>query len=85
MQGPGEVLPEGVAEPVSLPGAVPDELLVGAGEDAHGGGLVAVAGDLAVVVAVGADEVCQQPGVAGVGLGAPRRGGGHGSAPPSAG
>ena len=54
-----------------MPGAVPDQLLVGAGEDAHGGGLVAVAGDLAVVVAVGADEVGEQPGVAGVGLGAP--------------
>ena len=45
-----------------------DRLLVGAGEDAHGAGLVAVAGDLAVVVAVGADEVGEQPGVAGVGL-----------------
>ena len=51
-----------------LADAVPDELLVGAGEDAHGAGLVAVAGDLAVVVAVGAYEVGEQPGVAGVGL-----------------
>ena len=63
-----KVLPERVTQPVGLADAVPDELLVGAGEDAHGAGLVAVAGDLAVVVAVGADEVGEQPGVAGVGL-----------------
>ena len=30
-----EVLPERVAEPVGLTGAVPDELLVGAGTQAH--------------------------------------------------
>ena len=65
-----KVLPERVAQPVGLADAVPDQLLVGAGEDAHRAGLVAVAGDRPVVVAVGADEVGEQPGVAGVGLGA---------------
>ena len=71
LQGAREVLPERVAQPVGLPGPVPDELLVGAGENAHCARFVAVAGDLAVVVPVGADEVGEQPGVAGVGLGAP--------------
>ena len=65
-----KVLPERVAQPVDLADAVPDQLLVGAGEDAHSAGFVAVAGDLPVVVPVGADEVGEQPGVAGVGLGA---------------
>ena len=65
---PGKYSLRRVTQPVGLADAVPDELLVGAGEDAHGAGLVAVAGDLAVVVAVGAHQVGEQPGVAGVGL-----------------
>ena len=65
-----EVLPERVAQPVGLAVAVPDELLVGAGEDAHRARFVAVACDRPVVVAVGAHEVGEQLGVAGAGLGA---------------
>ena len=69
-EGGREVLPEGVAEPVGLAIAVPDQLLVGAGEYPHLGGFVTVAGDRPVVVAVGADQIGEDLGVAGVGLGA---------------
>ena len=70
LQGRREVLSEPVAEPAGLPGPVPDELLVGAREDAYSRSLVAVAGDLAVVVTVCAYQVGEDLRVAGVGLGA---------------
>ena len=59
-----EVLAQRAAQPVGLADAVPDQLLVRPGEDAHRARVVAVAGDRAVVVAVGADEVGEQLGVA---------------------
>ena len=65
LQGAGEVLPERITEPVRLAGAVPDELLVGAGEDAHGGSCGAVAGDLPVVVPIGCRHTFSRQHMAG--------------------
>jgi hypothetical protein len=47
----------------------PDQILVGTGQHLDRLGQRAVAGDLAVVVAVGADQVGQHLGVAAVRLG----------------
>ena len=63
-----KVLQQRVPEAVALARAVPDELLLGAGAHLHGGGGRAVACDLAVVVAVGADEVGEHARIAAVGL-----------------
>ena len=51
-----EVLQQRAAQPVALAGAIPGELLLGAGTHLHGGGEGAVARDRPVVAAVGADE-----------------------------
>ena len=66
LQGRREILSEPVAEPLGLSCAVPNRLLVGACEEAHSRSLVAVVGDLAVVVAVGARQVGEQLGAADV-------------------
>ena len=63
-----EVLQQRAAQPVALAGAVPDQLLLGAGTHLHGGGEGAVARDRPVVVAVGADEVREHARIAPVRL-----------------
>jgi hypothetical protein len=62
--------PQQAAELVDLPSAGPDQALVGAGQDLDRLGQLAVAGDGAVVVPVGPDQVGQDLGVPGIGLGA---------------
>ena len=66
MQSRGEELPQRAAEPQQLPGPVPDQTLVGAGDQLHRFGLGAVAGDRAVMVAVEPDDLGQHMRVAGV-------------------
>lgn len=62
-------LAQGAAQRVDVPLPRPDQVLVGAGQDLDRLGERAVAGDLAVVVAIGADQIGQHLGVASVGLG----------------
>jgi hypothetical protein len=62
--------PQQAAELVDLPSAGPDQALVGAGQDLDRLGQLAVAGDGAVVVPVGPDQVGQDLGVPGIGPGA---------------
>jgi hypothetical protein len=69
-QGARVVLAQRTAQGVGVPRAGPDQVLVGAGEDFDRFGVGAVAGDGAVVVLVGAYQICQQLGVAGIGFGA---------------
>ena len=63
-----EVLQQRAAQSVALAGAIPDQLLLGAGAHLHGGGEGAVARDRPVVVAVGADEVGEHARIAPVRL-----------------
>ena len=62
------VLPQRRAQRVGLPVARPDQHLVGPGEHLDRLDDLAVAGDRAMVVPVGAHQVGQQLGVAGIGL-----------------
>jgi len=64
----GVELAQCAAELVDLPLAGPDQILVRPGGDLDRLGEVAVSGDAAVVVAVGAHHVGQHLGVAAVGL-----------------
>ena len=68
-QGARVELPQGAAQRIHVPPSAPDQVLVGAGQHFDRLDLWAVAGDRAVVVAVGADQVGQHLGVAAVGLG----------------
>ena len=62
-------LPQRRAELVGLALAGPDHGLMGPGQDLDRLGLITVAGDGPVVVGVGAGQLRQHPGVAGIGLG----------------
>ena len=79
------VLAQRAAQRVGVPGACPDQVLMCPGEHLDRLRVGAVAGDRAMVVPVGADQIGQQFGVAGIGFGARRRGGGRDSGPPPAG
>jgi hypothetical protein len=68
-QRAGVELPQRAPQRVDVPLPRPDQVLVGAGQHLDRLGQGAVAGDLAVVVPVGADQVGQHLGVAAVGLG----------------
>ena len=64
-----EELPQAGAQPQHLAGAVPDQALVHPGQDLHRAGLLAVPGDGAQLVAMGADQVGQDMSVTGIALG----------------
>ena len=64
------VLAQRTAQRVGLPGTRPDQTLVGAGQHLDRLRIGAVAGDPAMVVSVGAHQIGQQFGIAGVGFGA---------------
>jgi hypothetical protein len=68
-QRPGVELPQQAAQLVELALAGPDQALVGPGQDLDRLGQGAVAGDWAVVVAVGPDQVGQDLGISSIGLG----------------
>ena len=68
LQRRGKVLAQGATEPVGRPGPVPDEVLVGPGEDRHALRPVAVTGDRTVVVAIGADQFGEHLRVSRIGL-----------------
>ena len=68
-QGPGIELAEGAAELVELAPASPDQVLVCASQHLDRLGRLGVSGHRTMVVAIGADQVGQQLGVAGVRLG----------------
>ena len=63
------ILAQCPAQCVGVPGAGPDQILVCPGEDLDRFGRRAVAGDRAVVVPVGADQIGQQLGIGGIGFG----------------
>jgi hypothetical protein len=67
-QRPRVELSQQAAELVDLPSAGPDQALVGAGQDLDRLGQLAVAGDGAVVVPVGPDQVGQDLGIGSIGL-----------------
>ena len=62
------ILPQRATQSVGVPGVGPDQVLVCPGQDLDRLDVWAVAGQRAVVVAVGADQVGQQLGVAGIGF-----------------
>ncbi len=64
-----EVVPQGVAQPLGVPGAFPDQGFVGAGHDLDRLGLGGVARDGAQLVGVGADHVGRHVCVTGVAFG----------------
>ncbi len=59
----GVILTQRVAQSVGVPRAFPDQALMGPGEHLDRLGLVAVAGDLAMIVPVGAHQIGQQFGI----------------------
>jgi len=65
---PGVALPQQAAQLVQLALAGPDQTLVGPGQDLDRLGQLAVAGDRAVVVPVGPDQVGQDLGIGSIGL-----------------
>jgi len=69
-QGGRVVLAQSAAQGVGVSRACPDQVLVGAGENFDRFRIGAVAGDRAVVVPVGAYQIGQQLGIAGIGFGA---------------
>ena len=68
-QRPGVELPQRAAQGVDVPLRGPDQALMGAGQHLDRLGQRAVAGDRAVVVAVGADQIGQHLGIPTVRLG----------------
>ena len=69
----GEVVTQRVAQPLGVPGALPDQRLVRSGHHLDRLALGAVTGDRAELVGVGADHVGQHVRVGGVALGARHR------------
>src|SRR5680860_654361 len=63
-----EELPQARAQPQHLTGAVPDQRLVHPGQNLHRAGLLAVPGNRAQLVAMGADQVGQDMSVTGITL-----------------
>ena len=84
-QEAGEVLAQVGAEPVVRGGAVPDGVLLGAGQHRDGLGQLGVGGQRPVRVHVGAQHVGQDERVAVVGFPARRSSAGPGSGPPPSG
>ena len=72
-QGARVVLAQRVAQRVELALARPDEVLVDLREDLDGAEQLAVGSHRPMVLAVGAHEVGEHPGIAAVGLGPARR------------
>ena len=69
LQRSWEELPQAGTQPQHLAGAVPGQRLVHPGQDLHRAGLLAVPGDCAQLVAMGADQVGQDVSVTGIALG----------------
>ena len=69
-QGGRVVLAQRAAQGVGVPGACPDQVLVGAGENFDRFRIGTAAGDWAEVVPVGAYQIGQQLGVEAIGFGA---------------
>ena len=68
LEGGGEEVPQRRPQPQQVPGAVPDQALVGAGDQLDRLGILGVAGDRPVVGAVQPDDLGQQVRVGGIGL-----------------
>ena len=69
LQRRGVVLAQRTAQTVGVAGARPDQILMGPGQHLDRLSAVAVAGDRAMVVPIGAHQIGQQLGVRGIGLG----------------